>query len=267
MKHSATAVLLLLSVFSVVGSAPAQSKLTDEQARKLAADTVAKAIRIPANQLNTKRREDVEDALFSFQRKIVGRIHRAANFYDVLNGGYQITAEEATYSTPTQRWLVAVSMDDGTTFGLEGFDGAEITFNRLISKAGVDIHNATQAQNFTKFYLSAVYGNAENIVYDELRLRHKVEEHFVGYADSQEPLARKEHRYRVWWAGLMARNAGQLAPNAQSDGADRYRVSVNVLSMTVGRAPELVQWLVQVQDDGTCMVLSKKAIYPPDTHG
>ncbi len=267
MKHYAMLVLLLASVFSVVATVHAQNALTDEQARTLAMDTVAKATSTPTNQLNTKRREDLEDSLFSFQRKIIGHIRRSTNFYDVVNGGFQITADEATFSTPTQRWLVAVSTDNGATFGLEGFNDAETAFNRLISKSGFDIRNATQAENFTKFYLSAVYGNADNVVYDELRLRHRVEEHFVGYADSQEPLARKEHRYRIWWAGLAARNAGQLPPSTKYDGDNRYLVSLNILSMTVGRPPELLQWLVHVQGDGTCTVLSKKAIYPLDTHG
>jgi hypothetical protein len=266
MKHSAMLVSLLASSFFIVTAVHAQNALTDEQARKLAADTVARATGTPANQLNTRRREDVEDALFSFQRKVAGRIHRVANFYDVLNGGYQITADQATYSTPTQRWLVAVSTDAGATFGLEGFSDAETAFDRLISKSDVEIHNAAQAENFSRFYLGAVYGNSDNIVYDELRLRHKVEEHFVGYADLQEPLAQKERRYRVWWAGLKARNPAQLSPSTKSDGDNRYRVSVNILRMTVGRPPELLQWSVQVQSDGSCRVLSKKTIYPPDTH-
>ena len=258
-------VLLLASAFSAALLAHAQTALTDEQARKLAANTVAKVTNTPADQLNTKRREDLEDVLFSFQRKIAGRIHKAAYFYDVVNGGYQITANEATYSTPTQRWLVAISADDGTTFGLEGFSDGEAAFDELISKAGVEIHDTTQAQNYTRFYLSAVYGNADNVVYDELRLRHKVQEHFVGYADSQEPPAKKEQRFRTWWTAFKAKGSGPLAPTAKAEGKNRYRVLLNILSMTVGRPPELWQWSVQVQSDGTTRLLMKQLAFPPSS--
>lgn len=262
MSRPTISVLLLAPVFSLAIAAHAQTELTDEQARKLAADAVAKATSTPGNQLNTKRREDLEDALFSFQRKIAGRIHKIAWFYDVVNGGYQITPNEATYSTPTRRWLVAVCTDDGTTSGLEGFGDGEAAFDRLISKAGVEIHNATQAQNFTRFYLSAVYGNADNVVYEELRLRHKVEEHFVGYADSQEPSVKKEQRFRTWWTAFKAKSTGQLAPTTKAEGGNQYRVLLNILDMTVGRPPELSQWSVQVRSDGTARLLAKRPVFP-----
>jgi len=262
MKRLAMLLLPLAAAFSVAVAAHAQTVLTDEQARKVAADTVAKATSNPANQLNTKRREDLEDALFSFQRKIVGHIHKAAYFYDVVNGGYQITANEATYSTPRQRWLVAVSTDDGTASGLEGFSNGEAAFDKLISKAGVEIHDATQAQNFTGFYLSAVYGNADNVIYEELRLRHKVEEHFVGYTDSQEPSAKKEQRFRTWWSAFKAKSTGRLAPTAKAEGENQYRVLLNILGMTVGRPPKLSQWSVQVRSDGTTRLLTKQPVFP-----
>ncbi len=207
-------------------------------------------------------RVSLEDALFSFQRKIARRIHKAAWFYDVVNGGYLITPNEATYSTPTQRWLVAVSTDDGTTSGLEGFSDGEEAFDKLISKAGVEIHNATQAQNFTRFYLSAVYGNTDNVVYEELRLRHKVEEHFVGYADSQEPPAKKEQRFKTWWTAFKAKSTGRLAPIAKAEGENQYRVLLNIVEMTVGRPPELSQWSVQVRSDGTARLLAKQPVFP-----
>jgi len=254
--------MLVLTSALWVTVAHAQQALTDEQARRHAADTVAKANSSSANELNTRRREDLEDALFSFQRKIAGHIHKAAYFYDVVNGGYQITVNEVTYSTPTERWLVAVSTEDGQTFGLEGFTEGVAAFNRLMSKADVEIRNASQAQAFTSFYLGGVYGDADNVLYDDLRLRHKVEEHFAGYSDSQEPLAKKEQRYRSWWTRFKARQAGRLAPNAKPEGEDAYLVTLNVLSMTVGRPPEVSQWSVRVQSNGDTQLLGKRAVFP-----
>jgi hypothetical protein len=268
MKCSAILLIALASLFSLFTAANAQSAaVTDEQARKLATDAVAKATMIAANELTTKRREDLEDALFSFQRKIVGYIRKGALFYDVVNGGYQITPDEVTYRKPTQRWLVAVSTEDGATFGLEGFTDGDAAFGRLMSKAAIEVQNDSQAEAFTTFYLSAVYGSAENVVYDELRLRQKVEEHFVGYADSQEPLARKEQRYRTWWSGFKARKAGPLAPSAQAEENGRYRVLVRILGMTIGEPPELSEWSVHVQSNGSCEVRSKNSIYPVVEHG
>ncbi len=52
--------LLLLATFSrMTPVSYGQSALTDEKARVLAADAVAKATSTPGNQLNTKRREDL----------------------------------------------------------------------------------------------------------------------------------------------------------------------------------------------------------------
>lgn len=262
MKPTAMLVLLLASAFSFMVTAHAQSAPTDEQARKLAAEAVAKVTSIPAGQLNTKRREDLEDALFSFQIKVGGHLHKAAYFYTVVDGGYHITPNEVTYSTPTHQWLVAVSNSNDATYGLDGFENGETAFDKLISDAGVQVRDATQAENFTRFYLGAVYGNADNVVYDELRLRHKIEEHFVGYADLQEPTSKKEQRFKTWWTAFKAKSLGRLAPTAKAETGSQYRVTVNVLGMTVGRSPELSQWSLQVQSNGTTRVLGKQLLFP-----
>lgn len=262
MKRTMILALLLASAFSVVVTARAQSGPTDEQARKLAVDAVAKVTSTPGGQLSTRRREDLEDALFSFQTKIAGHIHKAAHFYNVVDGGYQITASEVTYSKPAHQWLVAVSTADDATYGLEGFENGEAAFDKLISDAEVQIRDTTQAENFTRFYLSAVHGNADNVVYDELRLQHKIEEHFVGYANSQEPTARKEQRFRTWWTEFKAKTPGSLAPTTKAEAENQYRVTLNVLGMTVGRSPELSKWSIEVQGNGTTRLLAKQPLFP-----
>jgi hypothetical protein len=261
MKRSAKLMLVLASAFSVT-AVSAQVAPTDEQARERAAETVANATKIATKSLNTKRREDLEDALFSFQRKILGKIRRRAYFYDVVDGGYWVTRNEATYSTPSRRWLVAVSTDDGTAFGLEGFTDPEATFNKLMLNVGVDLNNASQAETFARFYLGAVFGNQKNIIFDEIRLRHEVEEHFVGYSNTQEPVAHKEQRYRAWWAAFKSTSVGKLEPCAQAEGNEHYRVTLKILNLTVGHAPELTQWSVKVGIDGTARLLDKHPVFP-----
>ncbi len=255
-------IVLLASVFS--GGLAAQNTPSDEQARALATEAVSKTMGVSKSKLNTKRLEDLEDDLFYFQEKILGRIRKGAYFYRVENGGWQVTPNDVTYTAPSsQAWYVAVSTTDGETFGLFGFKDGDAAFQRLMTKVPVEIKDAVEANIFSKFYLKTVYGNAGNVVYDELRLRHNVEEHFVGYADSQEPVTKKELRFRQWWNGFKAtKMTGPLAPMAKAEGNNRFRVEVKILQMTVGRPPELWGWSLEIQKDGAARLADKRPIFP-----
>jgi len=235
----------------------------DEQARALAIEVVSKATGTPKSELNTKRLEDLEDDLFAAQVKIRGQIKKGAYFYRVENGGYQITPDEVTYRPHSaQSWYVAVSTTDGESFGLYGFKDADAGFQRLISKIPIEVLNTSQAQAFAKFYLEAVYQTRASIVYDKLRLKHSVEEHFVGYTGSQESMSKKEQRFRQWWNAFEAKKVEPLGPSAKAEGNDHYRVTVKVLEMTIGRSPELWEWSLEVQKDGAARLASKRKILP-----
>ena len=127
------------------------------------------------------------------------------------------------------------------------------------------MRNVAEAENFAKFYLKVVYGDAGNIVYDELRLRHHVEEHFLGYADSQESVEKKEKRFRNWWSDFKARKVGSLQPETKSEPGSRYEVVMKILEMTVGLKPELWQWSLQIRSDGMTQLLSKELVVPAPT--
>jgi hypothetical protein len=241
----------------------AETAPNDEQARALAIEAVARATGTSKPDLNTKRLEDMEDDLFSAQIKVRGKIKKGAYFFRVENGGYQITPDEVTYRPHSaQSWYVAISTVDGEAFGLYGFKDSEAAFQRLISRIPVEVRNTSQAQTFGKFYLEAVYETRASIVYDELRLKHNVEEHFVGYADSQEPIAKKEARFRQWWNGFEAKKVGPLEPSAKAEGNDRYRLVMRVLEMTVGRPPDLWEWTFEIRGDGATKLASKRLIFP-----
>ena len=256
--------LLLIMTFFRTTAANAQGVLTDEQGRALAIDQVAKVTTIPKAVLNTKRLEDLEDDLFSFQMKILGQIRKGAYFYRVEDGGWHITSPaEVTYSSHSSHvWYVAISTTDHEVFGLLGFKEPNASFQQLVSKIPVQVRNASEAISFARFFLKAVYGKSDNIVYDELRLRHNVEEHFIGYADSQEPVAIKEQRFRKWWNRFKAKSVGPLQPSVVVVAANRYEVRMKILEMAVGLAPELWQWSVQVQGNGMARVLAKQPILP-----
>lgn len=267
MKRSAI-LLLLASVLSIATTA--QTALSDEQARALTIDHVAKTTSISKGELNTRRLEEVEDDLFSFQTKISGQIRKGAYFYRVEDGGWHISSPtEATYSSHSLHvWYVAISTAaDHEAFGLLGFKDADTTFQHLVSRIPMQVRNASEATHFARFYLKTVYGRADNIVYDELSLRHHVEEHFIGYADSQEPVARKEQRFRNWWNGYKAKSIGSLQPSANAEGTNRYKVVMKILEMTVGLQPELSQWSVEVQSDGATRLLSKQPVFPGSLKG
>ncbi len=156
---------------------------------------------------------------------------------------------------------MAVSVAGDKTYGLEGFADGEAAFNNMISDAKVEIGNASQAESFTRFYMDCVYGNANNIVYDELRLRHKVEDHFVGYAELRDAGAEKVRHFRQWWDAYKARSVGRLAPTVSDADEDHYLVLVDILEMTVGRRPELEQWSVNVRKDGNTRLLAKHLVF------
>lgn len=237
---------------------------SDERARALAVEAVAKATGISPSELNTRRLENLEDDLFLSQMKIAGRIRKGAYFYEVENGGYLITPDDVTYRPHSwQRWYVAVSTTDGETFGLFRFEDANEGFRLLVTKIPVEIKDAVEARIFARFYLEAVYQRRASIVYDELRLKHNVEEHFLGYYDSRESVAKKEQRFRRWWNGFKAtRVAGPLEPTVKAVGNDRYVVMMRILEMTVGRPPELWEWSVEIRRDGVSRLLGKHPLFP-----
>ncbi len=259
-------ITLVLACLPFTGIENGGSPLSDERARALAVETVAKATGISKAELNTKRLEDLEDELFSAQIKVQGQIKRGAYFYRVENGGYQITADRVTYRPPSvQSWYVAVSTTDGETFGLYGFEAADVGFHGLVSRIPIDILNPSQAQTFASFYLEVVFQKRATVIYDELRLRHEVEKHFVGYAGSNEPITRKEQRFREWWNSFRAKGVGSLEPSTKADDHGRFRVESRILEMTVGRSPELWEWSLEVQEDGVCRVLGKRQLFPRAT--
>jgi len=256
-------VVVLASAFSVSLSR-AQTAPSDEEARVLAIETVAKATGISKAELTTKRMEGLEDNLFFSQVKIAGRIKKGVYFYKVENGGWQITPDEAIYrGSGSQIWYVAISTMDGEAFGLFGFKDADTAFQQLVAKIPVDVKDAIEAKIFAKFYLEVVYQTRANIVYDELWLKNQAEDHFVGYADSQEPIEKKEQRFRRWWSGFRATKIrSPLAPTARPEGNNRYRVTMKIMQMTVGLPPELWEWSVEIRKDGASCVLDKRIVFP-----
>ncbi len=256
-KRSAFVLLLLLTAAQYVLG---QATISDEQVRAAAEDKVSKAMEIPRSALTTRRREDLDDSLFSFQRKIAGHIHRGGFFVEVVDGGYQVTPAEATFTPPTRKWLVAVS-PDGKPYGLYGFPDALAAFNELVSSVGVDVRNESQAESFGRFCLAAVEASDSSILYDKLRLRHKAEEQFLGYMDSHTPTSVKEQQFLKWWRGFAALNVRNIAPQVVKTDSS-YTVRFNLLQLTTGRTPSIAAWVIGISAGGTCKVQSRQTVYP-----
>src|SRR5271155_3635933 len=118
------AIPLMLAFLSSKGSC---GDIQDGQAREKAKAAVRSAMQFPSTHfLRAVRDENMEEDLFSFQAKIKGRIAKFAYFYEVIENGFEIVSPEEVIShgsvDGTRKWLIAVSRQTGTVYGLLGFE-------------------------------------------------------------------------------------------------------------------------------------------------
>jgi len=246
----------------------AQGRVTDEQAKLLAATAVRTAAGYPDSKpLRAHRRENLEDDLFRFQTKVKGKVQKAVYFYEVTGDGYFVNsngeAVSVTSSHGGQFQLVAVSVRTGQTYLLWRSDNAASQFNRMIKDSEIRIDNAEDARAFASFYFTLVADPAAaRIVFSSRQLKHKVEDYFSSnYSD------RKADRlFRKWWAGFLS-NSSQFQFDFQPSESSRgYEARVAAISGTTERVPRLDEWTLRILADGSCEVKRTRMVFPSDAN-
>jgi hypothetical protein len=259
MRNVCFSILLLLFATGV-----AHGQVTEEQARKAAERAVQASAGYPSSKpLRVRRREDLEDDLFGFQIKVIGKIQKAAYFYEITPDGYfVISPTEALHvnsSHGRQFQLVAVSSRTGHAYLLWQSENAAAEFNKLIKDADVRVGRAVDAKLFTTFYFTLVADPlADSLIFSSWQLKLKVESYF--FSDYEE--ARADRLFHKWWAGFMSAKLHFEFDPPASENALGYETKVAAISGSTERIPRLNEWTIQILFDGSCEVKKNRTMFP-----
>ncbi len=191
---------LLLVISCLLTPAVSSAQVGELAAKEIAANYVRELTSQDASDpLRVSRREDWEDDLFSIQLRIVGRIAKAAYFFEVTTDGtYVLSPDKAitvTTSHGTRRYVVAVSTSTGEAFALYGLPHPEIGFQMLAVRSNLRIESDYDARNFAWLFFATVHDPTDTqIVYTVRHLRRKVEDRYYSVAG-----AKTERIATKWW--------------------------------------------------------------------
>lgn len=256
--------LALPTLITLCFAVTCQAQVTDQQAQLIAASVTRSESGYPESKpLRTLRRQDLEDGLFRSQIKQVGKIQKAAYFYEVSTDGYFVLSpNEAIYVDSADGhliWLVAVSVATGEPYRLFGFKNANNEFNRLAKHANIVIRDAQHAELYALTFLAAVEDpHADRIVSSSRGLRHKVEDYFFSnYADKMA-----ERFYKRWWSGFSRTGSKVLFEPIASADPGGYEVIVPTISGSAEKKPQFKHRFLHISSTGLCEVKKTRIIYP-----
>ena len=215
--------------------------------------------------LRVHRREDLEDNVFSFQRKIIGKIAKAVYIFEVTNvGHFVISPEDSIYvgsSDGQQKWLVAISINSGQPYKLFGFKNAEEEFNKLIESADIVISTSERVQLYTYLYFNLVVDlDSTTLLFSNRDLKHKSEDIFFTY----NPEKKAQKLYRDWWsrfikAKLLIEDV-QMSNYTNSD-IGIYTVNFFSLDSSIERIPQITSWTLHFTQKGTILNKETKIVF------
>jgi hypothetical protein len=257
MKNLSLAILLLFCTVSVC-----RTQVSAERAQAIAATaTRAEANDPESTPLRVHRREDLEDDLFRPQIKSVGRIAKAAYFYEVSNeGSFVLSPNEAVdviSDHGRQIRLVAVSTMTGQTYLLSGFKDAATEFNRLAKDANVKIDTAQDAKLYAIFYYTITADPlGQRLMFSQLQFKHNVEDYFFG----DYPKKTAAQLYRKWWSSFSSRSRSTSFDASPTQNHHGFQATLTVFSSSVQKIPQLDLWTLQISPDGLCQIGSIRKI-------
>lgn len=255
--------LVTILVFTLCVSSFCRAQIGEPQAKALAETEVRRYLTLPdSTPLRLHRREDLEDDLFGFQIKILGKIARAAYFYEVTDSGfYVVTPNEAialTSSDGYRKWLIAVSTKTGQTYDLYGFKEAQAAFNRLAQDASLQLSNETVAETYSYFFYTVIEDLAEKrVVFNERYLRHEVEDYYFGY----NPEGKARTLYEKWWRGFSNQKQDyKFGTNAQKtpDGFSSTLTTITFKDTNI----QFQLWRLLISPTGILRNTGVQDIYP-----
>ena len=256
-------ILVLLLLTGVV----CQGQVSEQQAKEKAATATRREENYPESHLlRAHRREDLEDDLFRAQIKVLGRIAKAAYFYELTNeGSFVLSPDEAVDVVSEDghfRSLVAVSTRTGEAYLLAGFKNADREFNRLARDAILRIESPHDARMHASLYFKAVVDPSGNrLIFGSLQLRHDIEDYFAFHYDEKEA----ERRSKKWWSGFNSKNRNFPFDSIASKNSVGYEAQLAVMSGSPTKIPVLELWTLQISAEGACQRTSSRAIYPAKT--
>lgn len=213
--------------------------------------------------LRVHRREDLEDDLFRFQVKVLGKIAKAAYFYEVSNEGYFVLSpSEAVYVNSEDGHvvrLVAVSTRSGEAYLLSGFSNVAQEFNRLVRDSSLRISSTKDAEMYARFCFTVISDpSSSRSIYDQRQLKHKVEDYFFSnYAKKKA-----EDSYNRWWSGFSSARLKVPFDALATESALGYETAVVAISGSPNRIPKLDVWTFQISTAGTCEMKNTRTLYP-----
>jgi hypothetical protein len=256
--------LLLLIWFLCCAPSVCRAQVGELQAKAIAEAATRAALNFPDSKLlRAERREDLEDDLFAFQVKVIGKIAKAAYFYEISEQGYFVLApDRAIYAQSTGfrlNRLVAVSTKTGQAYTLFGFANAESEFNRLVKDASIKLSHDSDARLYTSLYIKAVVDLRQSrLVHDWRQLKHKGEDYFF----TKYPESQAASLFNQWWDGFSpAKQHIAFGVRAQKQ-LDGYLAQFTYISNTNKEGAKLEAKTINISPDGLCRVGETYTIYP-----
>lgn len=247
-----------------IGVSPlCNAQVGEIQARIIAEETTRRSLDLPESQpLRVHRREDLEDDLFYHQRKVIGKIAKAAYFFEVSETGEFVISPDrvmsVTVSHGESKMLVAVSAKNGQPYRLFGFKNAGAAFNDLAKDAFLLVDSVTSARLFSYFYFSVVKDlGGKLLIFQPRQLRHEVEDYFY----LRYPETKAESLYKAWWRGYSSNKKDiEYGADAQTD-SQGYSVSLTYLR-GARNTPQLELLIFHVSPEGLIQVNEIQTVYP-----
>ncbi len=210
--------------------------------------------------LRVIRRQDWEDALFSLQLLVTGRIAKAALFFEVRgDGSFVLSPDEAVTivtSHGSRKWAVAVARDNGEVFGLYGLPDPELSFQQLTQHSRLSISSEADAERAAFLFFKTVKNlDGETLVYTSMQLRHRVERHY----HHKNPKRRSRSLAAKWWRRFQKHPLtvplGVRA--AQSDSGQEFVVSLAYTEAVNYESIALAVLWLKVSASGHCEVIGR----------
>jgi hypothetical protein len=252
-----------------VGAACAAEMNIDECAAK---PRVAEFVRLKMNFdskhfLREAHREDLDDALFLPQRKILGKVRKTAWFFEVTETGFEILSpDEAVLHRSTdgaRRWLVVLNPISGKLFGLYGFEDAATSFNQLVVDAGVQIKSEEAATGWATLYLQTVIGgDLGSVLSNATDLKRGIEDLVDAYR-----LSRPHSPSAASWLNQVQRAGATpvLGIQVVRDG-DSFNISTDTLGASANHEPVLRRVTFKIAADGQASRQAAVQRFPADSN-